>query len=205
MTKKISVLLGFVCLLSVCGGLLLGKVLIDSTSQSEQVDSLAVTKLKKENKELKKAVESTTEPLKELPKQSYSNEEMKGLDARTTDFIKAYFTTKSNETDKAMEAARAFMTESGQRTILPFAKSSSEDMVMTISPYMSKNFVRFDSVLGTAEVMSFSIIQAQANQEKPTSAKYLLRVALVKEETEWLVDDLTIVTINQDLPSTYYP
>ena len=76
MTKKISVLLGFVCLLSVCGGLLLGKVLIDSTSQSEQVDSLAVTKLKKENKELKKAVESTTEPLKELPKQSYSNEEM---------------------------------------------------------------------------------------------------------------------------------
>lgn len=205
MNKKIVSLIGIVFLVGACAGLLIGKTILESKPESNVTEKANVSKLKKENEALQKEVRKADESVKELPKQSYSNEEMKGLDARATDFIKAYFNTKSNETDKAMEAAGKFMTEKGKQTILPFAKSSSEEMVVTVSPYLSNNFVRFDSVVGIAEVMSFSIIKSQVNQDQPVSAKYLLRLSLEKNETEWLVDDLTIVTINQDLPSTYYP
>lgn len=170
-----------------------GKPVVESSESSSNIEN-------------EKELSNTYESMEPVERTTDNNKEYDEINKVAMTFISLFY-TNTKDTSYSEKEAQLGDTLSivGKRNLLEdYSYQDGTDTAQTV-PIKTKNYVSFDSVTGTARVMSFMIYQTKYMDNTPTNAQTIVQIELEKnEEDVWQVNDAILRLLNQSMPDSYF-
>ncbi len=143
----------------------------------------------------------------ELIEQTGTNQkEYEAIAATCSSFVSIFFSNGSDQSyQKKEELLGELISETGKRNLLKdYSYQDGTDTVVT-KVERATNYVKFDSILGKASVMSFMVFQTSYPDQPVMNTQTIVSIQLTKnEEDHWQVDNAEMRLLNQSMPEFFF-